>query len=115
LPDGRLTLWPSAHLLEAEEAVTAAEILARYLPPQLAEPDHPPPRRRCELDLPRSQEDLPAGPLVHPAARSDLAEVCPAPPDPAWLSELKAQWTQDRYGNAEPLAGQRSYLPFRCY
>jgi hypothetical protein len=56
-----------------------------------------------------------AGPMVHPAARSTVADVCPAPPDPGWLIELKAQWAQYRYGNAEPGAGQPAYLPFRCY
>ena len=114
-PEPALRLPSPAHLLAPTEAEARLELTARYLPPPLAEPDRPAGDRRWEVDLPASQRDMLAGPMAHPAGRSTVADVCPAPPDPGWLIELKAQWAQYRYGNAEPMAGQPSYLPFRCY
>jgi hypothetical protein len=114
-PAPALQLPSPAHLLAPTEAEAKLDLAARYLPPVLAEPDRPAGDRRWEADLPTSQRDMLAGPMVHPAARSTVSDVCPAPPDPGWLIELKAQWAQYRYGNAEPMAGQASYLPFRCY
>jgi hypothetical protein len=94
-----------------------AELTARYLPPVLVEPDRPNGARSWEIDLPEARKDWSPGPFVHPAGKSaeDLAASCTAPPDPDWLTGLKAGWALDGYGNAEPLPGQPSYWPFPCY
>ena len=99
----------------ATAKATAEEVTARYLPPVLAEPDRPSGARSWESDLPEMRRYWSPGPFAHPAGKSDLAASCPAPPDPAWLTMLKAQWALDGYGNAEPLPGQASYWPFPCY
>ena len=114
-PEPALRLPAPGHLVAPTEAEAKLELTARYLPPVLAEPDRPAGDRGWEVDLPTTQRDMLTGPMAHSAGRSTVSDVCPAPPDPGWLIELKAQWAQYRYGNAEPLAGQPSYLPFRCY
>lgn len=102
---------------QATAKASAAGLTARYLPPVLAEPDRPNGVRNWEIDLPEARKDWSPGPFVHPAGKSaeDLAASCAAPPDPAWLTEMKASWALDGYGNAEPMVGQQSYWPFPCY
>ena len=101
----------------ATAKASPAEVTARYLPPVLAEPDRPNGARNWEIDLPEARKEWSPGPFVHPAGKSaeDLAASCAAPPDPDWLTDLKAGWALDGYGNAEPLEGQPSYWPFPCY
>lgn len=114
-PEAELRSPNGEFWLEAMAAMANEEKSRQYLPPRLAEPDRPAGAAAWEGDIRVSQQNISPGPSVHPAARGDLSGVCPAPPDPSWLSALKAQWALDGYGNAEPLPGQRSYLPFPCY
>lgn len=112
-----LRLPAPADPAHATAKASPAEITARYLPPVLAEPDRPNGARNWEIDLPEARKEWSPGPFAHPAGKSaeDLAASCVAPPDPDWLTELKAGWALDGYGNAEPLPGQPSYWPFPCY
>ena len=108
---------PARATATATAKASRAEVAARYLPPVLTEPDRPNGARSWEIDLPEARKDWSPGPFVHPAGKSaeDLAASCVAPPDPAWLTEMKAGWALEGYGNAEPLEGQPSYWPFPCY
>jgi len=112
-----LRLPAPAEPARATAKASPAEITSRYLPPVLAEPDRPNGARSWEIDLPEARKDWSPGPFVHPAGKSaeDLAASCVAPSDPGWLTDLKANWALDGYGNAEPLEGVPSYWPFPCY
>jgi hypothetical protein len=112
--DRPILLLPSAEgaIVRPFASEAQRETSTRYLPPDLAEPERPASVPHWAADLPQRDRDMPPGPDIHPAARTDRGALCDAPPDTPLAAVLKMGWAQDGYGNAE---STHSYLPFQCY